>query len=66
MIEENIKDDCVAEGFDVCYGCGNIFPYGVLKDVDPVQFDIFCPECNPELYTEQERIKVNALKEEIK
>ena len=54
-----------SEGFDICYGCEGIFPYGVLKDIDPVLFDVFCPKCNPELYTTVEAEEVNNLKSEI-
>ena len=33
------------EGFDICYDCGAVGPYGTFEDVDEEKFDIFCPKC---------------------
>lgn len=37
-------------GFDICYGCGKPFEYGTLKDVNEIDFVIYCSDCKPELY----------------
>ena len=31
---------------DVCYKCGKTQPYGTMKDVSEVDFDIFCDRCH--------------------
>lgn len=33
------------EGADICSGCGVVFPYGTLLDIDEVEFDLLCPDC---------------------
>lgn len=38
---------------DICYGCEKSFPYGTLKDVNEVDFNIYCKECKPNLYKEE-------------
>lgn len=46
------------EGFDICYGCGKVFGYGTLKDLDE-SFAIYCKKCKPELYGDMLYIKVS-------
>lgn len=41
------------KGFDICYGCNKSFPYGSLKDVNAIDFDIFCNKCMHELYKKE-------------
>ena len=52
------------EGFDICYGCSKVFPYGVLFEENPIDFDIYCPKCRPNLYNKKEAKEV--MKQEIK
>jgi len=30
---------------DICYDCGRIQRYGTMKDINEVDFDIFCDDC---------------------
>ncbi len=33
------------KGFDICYGCGSLGEPGSFKDIDDIDFAIFCPKC---------------------
>lgn len=33
------------EGCDICYKCSKIQEYGTMKDINEIDFDIYCDEC---------------------
>lgn len=44
-------------GYDICAECGKSFPYGSLKAINEVSFDLHCKQCDPKLY-ETETIEI--------
>ena len=45
---DNVFKDNV--GYDICYGCGKSEEYGTMKDVNEVDFDIYCDDCYEKNY----------------
>tara|TARA_B100000287_G_scaffold44104_1_gene39684 strand:+ start:1225 stop:1368 length:144 start_codon:yes stop_codon:yes gene_type:complete len=37
------------DGKDICYGCGVSQQYGTMKDMNEVDFDIYCDDCFDEI-----------------
>ena len=43
--QEQIMKDNPMQGFDICSKCENVQLYGTIKDINEIDFDLICEEC---------------------
>lgn len=48
----------MSEGKDICYGCGVSQQYGTMKDMNEVDFDIYCDDCFDKIKEVEHELKL--------
>ena len=43
--QKQIMKDNPMQGFDICSKCENVQLYGTMKDINEIDFDLICEEC---------------------
>ena len=43
--QEHIMNDNPMQGFDICSKCESVQLYGTMKDINEIDFDLICEEC---------------------
>ena len=46
--QKQIMKDNPMQGFDICSKCENVQLYGTMKDINEIDFDLICGECESE------------------
>ena len=42
---------------DICYKCNKVQPYNTMKDINEIDFDIYCDKCYDEIIKDKKHMK---------